>query len=63
MFHVLMVLCALSIFAIVALIAWELVTSSKLTWDKMMAKIKATPNVTIFTISTGGLIRELADKV
>ena len=33
-FHVLMVLCALSIFAIVGLIAWELVTSSKLTWDK-----------------------------
>jgi len=36
-------------------------TFSKLTWDKMMAKIKATPNVTIFTISTGGLIRELSD--
>jgi phosphate transport system permease protein len=33
-FHVLMVLCALSIFAIVALIAWELVSSSKLTWNK-----------------------------
>lgn len=37
-------------------------TFSKLTWDKMMAKIKATPNVTIFTISTGGLVRELADS-
>ena len=33
-FHVLMVLCALSIFSIVALIAWRLVVSSQLTWDK-----------------------------
>jgi VWFA-related protein len=30
-------------------------TFSKLTLDKMLAKIKATPNVTIFTIGTGGL--------
>lgn len=36
-------------------------TFSKLTLDKMLAKIKATPNVTIFTISTGSLARELAD--
>jgi len=36
-------------------------TFSKLTLDKILAKIKATPNVTIFTISTGGLVRELAD--
>jgi VWFA-related protein len=36
-------------------------TMSRLTLDQMMAKIKATPNVTIFTISTGGLARELAD--
>jgi VWFA-related protein len=36
-------------------------TFSKLTLDKMLAKIKATPNVTIFTVSTGGLARELAD--
>jgi VWFA-related protein len=36
-------------------------TFSKLTWDKMMAKIKVTQNVTIFTISTGGLARELVD--
>ena len=36
-------------------------TFSKLTLDKIMAKIKATPNVTIFTISTGGLAREMAD--
>lgn len=33
-FHVLMVLCALSIFAIVALIGWQLVTNSQLTWHK-----------------------------
>jgi phosphate transport system permease protein len=33
-FHLLMVLCALSIFAIVAVIAWELVDSSQLTWHK-----------------------------
>ena len=36
-------------------------TFSRLTLDKMLAKIKATPNVTIFTISTGGLAREMAD--
>jgi VWFA-related protein len=36
-------------------------TMSRLTLDQMMAKIKATPNVTIFTISTGGLAREMAD--
>jgi VWFA-related protein len=35
-------------------------TMSKITLDKMLAKIKATPNVTIFTISTGGMIREMA---
>jgi VWFA-related protein len=34
---------------------------SRLTLDQMMAKIKATPNVTIYTISTGGLARELSD--
>src|ERR1700712_4475010 len=36
-------------------------TFSKLTLDKMLAKIKATQNVTIFTISTGGLARTMAD--
>ena len=36
-------------------------TMSKLTWDQMMAKIKATQNVTIFTISTGDFAREMAD--
>jgi VWFA-related protein len=36
-------------------------TFSKITLDKILAKIKATPNVTIFSIGTGALIRELAD--
>ena len=34
-------------------------TFSKLTLDKMLAKIKATPNVTIFSIATGGFRNEL----
>lgn len=33
-------------------------TFSKLTLDKILAKIKATPNVTIFSISTGALLNE-----
>ena len=33
-------------------------TFSKLTLDKMLAKIKATPNVTIFSIATGGMAAE-----
>lgn len=37
-------------------------TMSRITLDKMLQKIKATPNVTIFTISTGGMARELADS-
>lgn len=36
-------------------------TFSKLTWDKMMKKIEATQNVTIFTIGTGALSAELRD--
>jgi len=35
-------------------------TFSKLTLDKMIAKIKATPNVTIFAIGTGALAAELS---
>jgi len=35
-------------------------TMSRLTLDQMLAKIKATPNVTIFTISTGGFVREMS---
>lgn len=34
-------------------------TFSKITLDKMLAKIKETPNVTIFSIGTGALIQEL----
>jgi VWFA-related protein len=35
-------------------------TFSKITLDKMLAKIKATPNVTIFTISTGAILNEMS---
>jgi VWFA-related protein len=34
-------------------------TFSKITLDKILAKIKATPNVTIFTISTGAMLNQL----
>ncbi len=34
-------------------------TFSKLTLDKIMAKIKATPNVTIFTVETGAFLNEM----
>lgn len=34
-------------------------TFSKITLDKMLAKVKATPNVTIFTIGTGALMDEM----
>jgi VWFA-related protein len=33
-------------------------TFSKLTLDKILAKVKATPNVTIFSIATGGMAAE-----
>ncbi len=36
-------------------------TFSKLTLDKMLKKIQDTPNVTIFTIGTGGFANEMAD--
>jgi VWFA-related protein len=36
-------------------------TFSRITLDKILAKVKATPNVTIFSIGTGALVRELAD--
>ena len=36
-------------------------TFSKLTLDKMLAKIRATQNVTIFSIGTGAYVREMAD--
>ena len=34
-------------------------TFSKLTLDKILAKVKSTPNVTIFTISTGAMLNEM----
>jgi VWFA-related protein len=34
-------------------------TFSKLTLDKILAKVKSTPNVTIFSIGTGALLNEL----
>ncbi len=37
-------------------------TFSKITLDKILAKIKATPNVTIFSIGTGQFIRVLAES-
>ena len=37
-------------------------TFSKLTLDKILAKVKSTPNVTIFSIGTGALINELRDS-
>ena len=36
-------------------------TMSKITLDQMFAKIKATPGVTIFTISTGAFAREMSE--
>ena len=36
-------------------------TFSKLTLDKILAKVKSTPNVTIFSIGTGAFVREMAD--
>jgi VWFA-related protein len=36
-------------------------TFSKLTYDKMLQKVKATPDVTIFTISTGGTMRAITE--
>ena len=36
-------------------------TMSRINLDQMLAKIKATPMVTIFTISTGAFAREMAD--
>ncbi len=37
-------------------------TFSKITLDTMLKKVRSTPNVTIYTISTGGLARVLADS-
>jgi VWFA-related protein len=37
-------------------------TFSKITLDKILAKIKATPNVTIFTIGTGAFMAEVSNS-
>ncbi len=37
-------------------------TFSKITLDTMLKKVRSTPNVTIYTISTGGLARVMADS-
>jgi VWFA-related protein len=37
-------------------------TFSRLTYDKILKKIKATPNVTIYTISTGFLVRNALES-
>lgn len=44
----------------VILIASGRDTFSKITLDKILAKVKATPNVTIFCIGTGGMMREMS---
>lgn len=36
-------------------------TFSKLTLDKMLQKVKSTPDVTIFTVSTGGALRAMTE--
>ncbi len=46
----------------VVLISSGVDTFSKLTLDKILKKVKGTPNVTIFTISTGELWRTLAES-
>jgi VWFA-related protein len=36
-------------------------TMSKLTLDKIMQKVKTTPDITIFTVSTGGAVRAMSE--
>jgi VWFA-related protein len=36
-------------------------TFSRITLDQMLAKVKATPDVTIYTVSTGGFAREMSE--
>jgi VWFA-related protein len=38
-------------------------TFSKITYDKILKKVKETPNVTIFTVSTGRVYMEMRDAV
>jgi VWFA-related protein len=45
----------------IILVSSGLDTMSRITLDQMLAKIKATPNVTIFTLSTGAFARNMAE--
>jgi VWFA-related protein len=45
----------------IVLIASGRDTFSKLTFDKILQKVKSTPNVTIFAISTGGTLRVMTE--
>lgn len=45
----------------IVLIASGRDTFSRLTYDKVMQKIKNTPDVSIFTVSTGGLLRAMTE--
>ena len=45
----------------IVLIASGRDTFSKITLDKILKKVKATPNVTIFSISTGGALRAMTE--
>jgi VWFA-related protein len=36
-------------------------TMSKLTYDKILQKVKTTPDITIFTVSTGGAVRAMSE--
>lgn len=47
----------------IVLVASGCDTFSRMTYDKVMKKVKDTPNVTIFTISTGEALRIYADSV
>ena len=45
----------------IILIATGRDTFSKLTFDKILARVKASRNITIFTVSTGGMIRAMTE--
>ena len=36
-------------------------TFSRITYDKLMKKVRSTPDVTIFTVSTGGMLRAITE--
>ncbi|HEX4758670.1 MAG TPA: VWA domain-containing protein [Terracidiphilus sp.] len=45
----------------ILLIATGRDTFSKLTFDKILARVKASRNITIFTVSTGGMLRAMTE--